>query len=268
MKRKAAVAGYFYPSEKEKLRTMLKQFIDVDKEKKKAVSVISPHAGYQYSGAVAGSVFSSVVLPNKFIILGPNHRSSRSGCALVKEGEWENPLGNVEIDSKLSETLMNLTSVLEYDEEAHIYEHSIEVQIPFIQYLKKNISIVPISISYFVSIDELEELGEAISKSIKEHEEDVLIVASTDMSHRIPQSIAQEKDYLAIEEILKLNERGLFEVVQKKEISMCGYQPVISAIVASKRLGAEKGELLTYQTSGDVTGNYQDVVGYAGICIC
>lgn len=269
MKRKPAVAGYFYPRKAEDLRGMIADMVDLkmEKEKEKAISLVSPHAGFEYSGPVAGAVFSSAKLPEIFVILGPSHRNMDSRFALIKEGLWETPLGDIPLESDLAEFIMRRSPLISEDEMAHRNEHSLEVQLPFIQFFKKTFSIVPICISPYVSYEELEELGKAISSGIKEFNKDVLIVASTDMSHYVSQKEAQKKDFLAIEKVLKLDAKGLYDTVQRENISMCGFQPTTAAVIASKELGAQKAELIKYQTSGDRTGNYSEVVGYAGIRI-
>jgi AmmeMemoRadiSam system protein B len=268
LKRKPAVAGYFYPQQKEALRSVLSRMTDPAGEKKKAVSVIVPHAGFEYSGPVAGAVFSSVQLPETFVILGPNHRHVRSRFAIMKEGSWQTPLGEVPLDFDLANAIASHSDLISDDSDAHAHEHSLEVQLPFIQYLKKgDFSIVPISISYQTSYEDLEELGHAISKAIQMGDKHVLIVASTDMSHYVSQKEAESKDFLAIEEIKRLDAQGLYDVVTRENISMCGYQPTTSTLVASKDLGAKQAELVKYQTSGDVTQNFHEVVGYAGIRI-
>ncbi len=236
-------------------------------EKEKAIGVVSPHAGFEYSGPVAGAVFSSVRLPERFVILGPSHRATQSRLAIMKEGVWETPLGQVQIDSRLAELIAKHSGLVKDDDVAHLHEHSLEVQLPFIQYFRKDISIVPICISYHATFDDLQELGKAVAFAIQEVKEEVMIVASTDMSHYVDQKTARKKDFLAIEKILQLDARGLYDVVQEEDISMCGFQPTSSAIIASKELGAKKAFLVKYQTSGDVTGNYHEVVGYAGIRI-
>lgn len=267
MKRKASVAGYFYPYRAEDLKKSLEKMIDPDVEKKKAVCLISPHAGYEYSGRVAGAVFSSAFLPDKFIIIGPSHRNVRSRFAIMKKGIWETPLGTVPVDSRLAELVMSHSTLFTEDHEAHINEHSLEVQLPFIQFFKKDFSIVPISIAFYTEFDELEEVGKSIARSIKECDGEVMIVASTDMSHYVDQQVAKKKDFLAIEKIQKLDAKGLYDIVNLEDISMCGFQPTTVAVVASKELGARNAVLIKYQTSGDVSGNYREVVGYAGIRI-
>lgn len=267
MKREPAVAGYFYPGQREALLQMIEEFTHSELKREKALAVISPHAGYQYSGSVAGAVFSSIEMPEKFILLGPNHREVYSITSVMSEGSWMTPLGEAVIDSNLAEKIKQYCSTLREDAEAHRYEHSLEVQLPFIQYHVKNVSFVPITISYLAQYEHIEELTKAVVNAVREENGDVLIVASTDMSHYVDQSTAKEKDFLAIKKIEELDPEGLFEIVQRKNISMCGYLPSVVAVSASKALGAKKAELIKYQTSGDVTGNYKEVVGYAGMRI-
>ena len=241
--------------------------VDPQKEKLKAVSVISPHAGFEYSGPVAGAVFSSVHLPDTYLILGPSHRPIRPRMALMKEGVWETPLGRAKIESRLAELISRHSELVEEDIAAHLSEHSLEVQLPFIQYFKEDISIVPICVSYQATFEELADLGKAVSLAIKEFKDEVLIVASTDMSHYVEQELAKKLDFMAINKILELDPRGLYDVVQGEDISMCGFQPATSTLVASRELGAKKATLIRYQTSGDTTGIYDQVVGYAGLRI-
>jgi AmmeMemoRadiSam system protein B len=267
VKRKPAVAGYFYPGQREELSGMIEGMTESKKKRVKAICVISPHAGFVYSGPVAGAVFSAVILPDTFVILGPSHRGISSRFAIMKEGLWETPLGDVPLEPQLANLIMNNSPLIVEDERAHSEEHSLEVQLPFIQHFKKEFSIVPLCLSYDVAYEELEELGKAISQGIQDFEREVLIVASTDMSHYVSQKTAEKKDFLAIDKVLKLDPKGLYDTVQKEDISMCGFQPTTSALIASKELGARKAELIKYQTSGDTSGDYSQVVGYAGISI-
>ena len=267
MKRKPAVAGSFYPSSEEALRKMIDRMVNPGSQKKKAVCVVSPHAGFEYSGPVAGAAFSSVQLPDIFVILGPSHGSMISRVAIMKEGVWETPLGHIPVESRLAELIMNYSQLISEDQTAHSKEHSLEVQLPFIQYFKKDVSIVPLCIPYHASFEELEELGKAVSQGIKDFKKDVMIVASTDMSHYVSREVAEKKDFLAIDKILAMDPKGLYEIVQSENISMCGFQSTTSALIASKELGAQEATLIKYQTSGDTTGDYFEVVGYAGIRI-
>ncbi|MCP2604942.1 AmmeMemoRadiSam system protein B [Candidatus Aminicenantes bacterium AH-873-B07] len=266
MIRKATVSGQFYPDNVESLKKMISQMIIPQRERKKAVAAISPHAGYIYSGGVAGEVFSSIVLPKTFIILGPNHTGIGSSLALFKEGEWETPLGSVPINKKLAELILKNCSLIKDDASAHAYEHSIEVQLPFLQYFVSSFSFVPICVSY-LNYQQLEKTGIELAHSIKEFDEDVLLIASTDFSHYVSQKTAEKKDNMAIREILELNPKGLFEIVEKEKISMCGFSPTTIVLKAAIELGARNAELIKYATSGDISGNYSQVVGYGGIII-
>lgn len=267
MKRKPAVAGYFYPRRPEDLRKMIEKMVNLEAKKEKAISVVSPHAGYEYSGPVAGAVFSSVELPATFVILGPSHRPIHSHLAIMSQGIWETPLGSVPIESDLAMLFKSFSKIISDDPLAHNEEHSLEVQLPFIQFFRTDFSIVPITVSYLAFFEELKELGQAIARGIKEIKKKVLIVASTDMSHYVSQQEAKQKDFLAIQKVLDLDAEGLYSLVQEEDISMCGFQPTAVAIVASRELGAKKAELIKYATSGDRTGDYTQVVGYAGIRI-
>jgi AmmeMemoRadiSam system protein B len=267
LKRKPCVSGYFYPHNSDALREMIEEMVDRDQNKEKAIGVISPHAGYIYSGKVAGSVFSSISLPENYLILGPNHQEVSTGISIMRHGVWEMPLGDVGINTPLADLIMKHSDTVRENAKNHSQEHSLEVQVPFIQFLKGHITIVPISIAYFIPYEELEELGRAIAKAIRDYGQDVLIIASTDMSHYVSEEVAKEKDFQAIEKILDLDAKGLYDVVKKENISMCGVLPTTAAIVASKKLKAKKADLIKYQTSGDVSGDFFKVVGYAGIRI-
>jgi AmmeMemoRadiSam system protein B len=265
MIRRPAVAGYFYPKKPDELKKLIGQMVDPEAERQKALAVVSPHAGFVYSGPVAGAVYSSVVLPEHFVILGPSHREIRPLFAITTKGTWQTPLGEVSLDPVLSEAVRRRSALIEEEDGAHAQEHSLEVQLPFIQYLRKSFSIVPICISYQADYGSLEELGRAVAGGIKEIGRPALIVASTDMSHYVSQETAKRKDFLAIDKILALDARGLYDIVQRENISMCGFQPTAAAIIAARELGAGKAELIRYQTSGDASGDYDQVVGYAGL---
>jgi AmmeMemoRadiSam system protein B len=267
MIRNPAVAGQFYPGRASELRSMIQRMVDPRAKKEKALAVVSPHAGFVYSGYVAGAVFSSVVLPGRIVLLGPSHREIRSLFAVSASGTWRTPLGEVPLDLTLARAILDRSPLLKEEDAAHAREHSLEVQLPFIQFLNPEFSIVPVCISYLAGYQELEELGLALAGGIRESGEDVLIVASTDMSHYVSAETAKRKDFMAIEKILNLDARGLYDVVRKEDISMCGFLPTTAAILAAKELGARKAELVRYQTSGDASGDYDQVVGYAGLRI-
>lgn len=267
MIRKAAVAGAFYPSLASELRRELGVLIDPAADKVRAKAVISPHAGYIYSGPVAGAVFSSVVMPDTFVILAPSHRPIRPVFAVMEKGAWETPLGAVPVAEDLAAAVLASSQDLKVDPAAHDREHSLEVQLPFLQYLNPRISIVPITVSYLATYRQLEDLGRAVAAGIAGLGRDVLVIASTDMSHYISREEAEARDALAIRRILALDPRGLFDVVKAEGLSMCGFQPTAAALVAAKALGAEKAELVRYGTSGDRTGDDRQVVAYAGLRI-
>ncbi|HEK86691.1 MAG TPA: AmmeMemoRadiSam system protein B [Candidatus Aminicenantes bacterium] len=267
VKREPYVAGYFYPDRKEILIETIESFIPEVKEKIKALGVVSPHAGYEYSGPVAAAVYSAVIIPETVVILAPAHHQINSLFALYDSGSWLTPLGQVPIEERLSELLVGETQLITRDREAHRKEHSIEVQVPFLQYFQKNLSLVPILVSYQANYESLAELGQAISRAVINFDRPVLLVASTDMSHYVSQKMAEELDHKAISFIERLDPQGLFQVVISYGLSMCGFQPTAAMLVAAKALGAKEGKLIKYQTSGDRTGDYREVVGYAGLAV-
>ncbi len=266
MIRNPVVSGQFYPDSPDQLRAMIGGFVDEKAVKAEVVGLVSPHAGYIFSGPVAGAVISKVKFKDTFVIMGPNHTGRGKPLSIMTQGTWKTPLGEVEIDSELSKRILATSSHLQEDHVAHQYEHSIEVQIPFLQYFKTDIRLVPIMLAYS-SLTTYKEIGKELAKAIKDLNKEVVIIASSDMTHYEPQESAQRKDTQAIEAILDLNEDELFRRVDELNISMCGYAPTVSLISAAKELGATGAELVRYQTSGDTTGDYSSVVGYAGVII-
>jgi AmmeMemoRadiSam system protein B len=269
--REPAVAGYFYPGEPDKLRKELERCLSVRAGfkpalTKRAIGIVAPHAGYIYSGAVAGEVYQHVELPNTFIILSPNHTGAGEPYSIMPEGEWATPLGSARIDEELAKKFMRHCPLLTEDEEAHRAEHSLEVQIPFLQYLKEDFRFVPVTLSY-ISYKACEEVGRALAQTIQESKDLILIIASSDMNHYESQQTAERKDFLAIEQIKAVDPQGLYETVKKNSVSMCGIIPTTVMLVAARELGARKGELVKHATSGDVTRDYGSVVGYAGLII-
>ncbi|MCM8800796.1 MAG: AmmeMemoRadiSam system protein B [Candidatus Omnitrophica bacterium] len=266
--RKAVVAGQFYSSSYQGLKNQIEGLINKKTKRRQVIACMLPHAGYMYSGAVAGEVLSCIDLKDKIILLGPNHTGYGKEFSIMTEGIWQTPLGEVNIDSQLAKDILNGSDYLKEDILAHMYEHSLEVELPFLQYFKSDFRIVPI---VFMSdnLNILKEIGREIASVIKEKkiEESTLIVASSDMTHYEPQAQAEKKDYQAINAILELNADKLMEKILELNISMCGYAPVIVMLSMAKELGATKGLLIKYQTSGDITGDRESVVGYAGIII-
>jgi len=264
--RKPAVAGQFYPSSAQKLRDQIEALIDRKANKTDVIACMLPHAGYIYSGSVAAQTLSRINIKDKIILLGPNHTGFGAPFSIMTEGIWQTPLGEIEIDSDLARRILRSSKYLQDDNTAHLYEHSLEVELPFLQYFKTNFKIVPIT---FLSNDSkaLKEIGKGLAGVLKDSKDSAMILASSDMTHYEPQDQAVKKDKDAIQAILELNEDELMQRIQRLNISMCGYAPVIAMLSAAKLLGATKATLIKYQTSGDVTGDKSSVVGYAGIIV-
>ncbi|EPA05588.1 AmmeMemoRadiSam system protein B [Candidatus Nitrosarchaeum limnium] len=271
--RTPAVAGMFYSGEKKELKKsindcFLHKFgpgkIPPSDNKKKIFGVICPHAGYAYSGPIACHSFYEISsnLPELFIIVGPNHWGIGSSVATMKDSKWQTPLGEVEVDSETAEEISNITKIIEVDNFSHSREHSLEVQIPILQEISKKFRILPI-----VLINQSKEvaiqLGSAIANIARKKK--VMIIGSSDFTHYEPNEFAHEQDAALIEPILKLDVDRFYDVLNKKDISACGYGAIASTMIACKELGATKGELLKYATSGDITGDTSSVVGYGSI---
>ena len=266
MRRTPAVAGQFYHSAADKLKKQVKDFVKLDVIKEHAIGILSPHAGLIYSGAVAAAVYSRIEFPKTFILLGPNHTGLGTKASIMLSGEWEIPTGVFTIDEKLSKKIISNVPLIAEDSQAHLFEHSLEVQLPFIAHFSNDAKIIPITIMS-ASVDECKTIGEGIAKSIKELGSETVIVASSDMSHYLPDEVAREKDKKAIEMIRALNPEGLYKTVLKEKISMCGYLPAAIMLFAAKALGAIEAKLVKYTTSGEVSGDYDHVVGYAGMIV-
>jgi len=267
MIRKPAVAGRFYPANPVELQNALNTFIDPVQTRTKVLGVVVPHAGYIYSGHVAGAVYSRVELPVRNIVLCPNHTGFGVPLSIMRSGVWRTPLGDMEIDEELSAELMKSDPRLEDDIEAHRLEHALEVQLPFMQHLLgASVRFVPITLGTG-NLDRLQELGRAIAKVVQAVAPEALIIASSDMNHYESDAITRVKDRKAIDQMLTLNAEGLYDVVRRENISMCGYGPAVSMLTAAKILGASKAELVRYATSGDVSLDFDHVVGYAGITV-
>lgn len=264
--RHAAVAGRFYPADRAVLLDDLSSYLSPSHAAKPALGCIAPHAGYIYSGPVAGAVYAEIKVPRLCIVLCPNHTGRGQPLAIMSEGAWELPLGSVPIDPDLASALMQQFPLLSDDAEAHRSEHAIEVQLPFLQNRSPQLSFVPIALGTG-NFETLEKLGDALANVIKAQDEPVLIVASSDMNHYESDRVTRVKDHKAIERILQFDPRGLYEVVTREDVSMCGFGPAIAMLTASKQLGAASTSLVKYATSGDVSGDRDMVVGYAGIVV-
>ncbi len=266
MTRYPSVAGMFYPGDGEALRTEVGKLIKDAENKIRVIGLISPHAGYVYSGGCAGSGFGKVNIPDRIIILGVNHRGSGHVMAVDGHDKWNTPLGDIKIDDELRDDLIQSSEVFDVDSSPSEEEHSLEVQVPFIQILNPSAKILPITIGTH-DREMMKAGGLELGRIIKEKDDDILIIASTDMSHYISAENAKVLDYLAIEKIKELDPDGLFDTVHSKRISMCGVSPTYIMMTAAKELGGTKGEVIEYTNSGYTSGDFDQVVGYLSACI-
>ncbi len=276
--RRPAVAGYFYPASTERLSRVLRDLflhplgpgkLPPSPPVEGLIGIISPHAGYEYSGPVAahGYYVASGTSPETVVILGPNHHGIGSGVSASESESWETPLGTVEVDMELSSRIVKLSSIVDFDDLAHLREHSIEVQVPFLQFsMSPGFRIVPISM---LMQDELTavEVGDAIARAARELGRRVLLVASTDFTHYEPYEEAYARDAKAIEAIRSMDVSEFYRVIEREHVSMCGYGAVAAVLTAAKSLGATRVELLKYATSGDTSGDKSAVVGYGSLAI-
>jgi hypothetical protein len=264
--REPSVAGRFYPANPAELRADLESYLSPPQERVAAIACIVPHAGYIYSGQVAGAVFSRLEIPSCCIVLCPNHTGFGHPLAIMNEGAWRTPLGDLPIASEVAERLLQAFPALVEDSAAHRSEHAIEVELPFLQVVRPDVRFVPIAVGTGRLLL-LDLLGAAMGAVVEAYEEPVLIIASSDMNHYEDDAATRVKDRKAIEQILALDPRGLYDTVMNESISMCGFGPAVAMLTAAKHLGAEKAELVQYATSGDVSGDRETVVGYAGIVV-
>jgi len=270
--RRPAVAGAFYAASPEKLK---KQIIDSfnhrlgpgrlpeHQSERDILGIVCPHAGYMYSGPAASHSYLTLgeqQPPEIVVIIGPNHTGWGTPISVMSEGKWATPLGEVSIDSEVAEKIIEYSPTAKSDESAFIREHSIEVQLPFLQFIYPEFKFVPICMGY-QDLDISVELGKAIFEASKDKE--IVVVASTDLNHQESKQISNKKDKYVIDAIKALDEKQLQESVKRHNITTCGYGPVSATMVYSKLKGATKGEVLSYYTSGDITGDNSAVVGYA-----
>jgi len=268
MIRLPAVAGRFYPDDAAKLRATVDSFLagGGDNKRIRARACIVPHAGYVYSGGVAGDVYRRIEIPSRVILLGPRHYPRGAALAILSDGAWHTPLGMASIDHELAEKVVRAFPLLREDAVAHAAEHSLEVQLPFLQRLVPSFAFVPIVIGP-AQWELLEALGHALAGVIAAEREPVLLIASSDMNHYESDAVTRVKDRKAIDQILALEPRKLFDTVRDEKISMCGYAAAVAVLIAARELGASQAELVRYATSGEVNGDLREVVGYAGIVV-
>lgn len=266
MVRPPAVAGLFYPSEPRELAHQVSTFCARGKTKSRALGCVVPHAGYMYSGHVAGAVYSSIEIPQRCILIGPRHFPQGQPLAILTKGAFATPFGEAAIDETLAAELARACPLLREDAVAHAREHSLEVQLPFLQRLREDMRMVPVVLGTD-RYGAIEELGHAIAEVVKAQNEPVLVMASSDMNHYESDAITRVKDDRAIARVLALDPRGLYDTVRQEGITMCGYAATVAMLVATCELGATKAILVCYATSGDVNGELDRVVGYAGIVV-
>lgn len=259
--------GHFYPGDPAGLRRDVTSCLRCrEGGPTPARGVIAPHAGYMYSGNVAGAVYASALLPRRLVLIGPNHTGLGRPVSVMNRGVWETPLGAVAIDETLADLILDASGTAEEDEAAHRAEHSLEVQIPFLQVTLEEFTFAPVCVGTGRLAD-LVDLGSGVATAIRSLGEPVGIVISTDMSHYVPAEEARQQDYKAIRRMEVLDAEGLHKVVRQDEISMCGYAPATAGLLALKLIGATSAELIAYANSGDTSGDYREVVGYAGLII-
>ncbi len=266
MVRQPAVAGQFYTDNPHQLRAELQRLVISSGEKERPLGVISPHAGYMYSGAVAGALYGAIEVPATVIILGPNHHGIGRRAALSPAEQWQTPLGVVPVNPTLSTLVRHHALLVEEDATAHLYEHSLEVQVPFLQHVRPDVSIVPLCLG-FGDFESCRALGEGIAAAIREYDDEVLIVASSDMTHYESATAALRKDQHALDAVLAIDPPGLLRVCHQESITMCGVVPATVMLLAALSLGATRARLVRYATSGDVTGDNRQVVAYAALTV-
>jgi MEMO1 family protein len=267
MIRQPAVAGQFYPGHAERLREDVNRYLSKQEKRSAVIGIVAPHAGYIYSGRVAGAVYGCIEIPRVMVILCPNHHGIGAQAALSPAQAWATPLGAIPVEPALRQQLLAYApSLLALDALAHLHEHSLEVQLPFLQVLRPDVAIVPVSLG-FGDYASCRLLGEALAQAIRSFPEPVLIVASSDMTHYEAAADAKMKDDLALHQILEMNPVELLAVCRDNAITMCGVVPTAVMLIAARLLGATGAHLVDYATSGEVTGDYRQVVAYAALTV-
>jgi AmmeMemoRadiSam system protein B len=275
--RRPVVAGAFYPAQPDRLRQQIEQCfshqlgpgrLPGETHTERTINaVVCPHAGYVYSGSAAAHCYLALAeqeKPETIIVVGPNHTGWGTPVSMMGEGSWETPLGRVPLDTAVAKTIFEQSEIIDYDHTAFLREHSVEVQVPFLQYIYGDFKLVPICMGH-QDLETSREVGKAIHRATKD--KNTLVIASTDLTHQEPRESANRKDRLVIDAILEMDEEKLQRVVREHRITTCGYGPVSAALVASKLAGASRAELLSYYTSGDIIGDHSAVVGYAALKI-
>ncbi|MCF8029368.1 MAG: AmmeMemoRadiSam system protein B [Desulfohalobiaceae bacterium] len=267
MHRKPVVAGQFYPGSKDKWLEEVRRYLSGGESGGTAATLsMVPHAGYPFSGGVAGRTLARARPGGRVLLLGPNHTGQGKPLAVWSAGTWELPGVSVPVDEELAAQVLQAHKALQEDQAAHVREHSLEVVVPFLYALEEATRIVPVAVAER-DPDTLLRVGEALADVVSAQSEPVSVVVSSDMSHFIPADKAKQKDELALKAICEVNPEGLLETVQKNSISMCGVLPMTVGLSLARKLGCTQGELVEYANSGDFIGDYDSVVGYAGVVI-
>ena len=266
MLRLPAVSGHFYPADSVELRNAVRSYTQhADASPPKQVKAcLVPHAGYMYSGHVAGAAFARISFPQRVLILGVRHFPRGEPAAILSSGAWRTPLGDAPIDESLAAELLRACPLLREDGVAHATEHSLEVQLPFLQVLATNFSFAPIALGT-LRYEDLVAIGEDIGHVLAASANPVLLLASSDLNHYEDDATTRKKDRKAVDRLLELDPRGLYDVCHSENISMCGLGPAVAMLTALKSLGSTHPELVRYATSADVSGDTSAVVGYAGL---
>ncbi|WP_339136836.1 MAG: AmmeMemoRadiSam system protein B [Candidatus Electrothrix sp. GW3-4] len=265
MLRQPVVTDRFYDGDPTRLHHSLHSLIPENLAKVEATAVLSPHAGYIYSGGVAGETFARINIPETVILLGPNHHGQGMPLAVGTQ-DWDMPLGRVPLAKELAEALLNSSALFTADDTAHRDEHSLEVQVPFLQYFQENLHILPVVVAQ-LSWQQCQQAANELAQAIQRFNHPTLLVASTDMTHYLSRQEATRQDQLALDRILELDAAGLYDTVLSHRISMCGIFPSTIALLAASALGARQAELVRYTDSGEASGDTEQVVGYAGVVI-
>jgi len=266
MLRLPAVAGQFYPANPQELANLVRQFTQQSSQKKKerVKACLVPHAGYVYSGSVAGAVLARIEIPQKVIVLGVRHFPRGENAAILSEGSWKTPLKDAPIDVQLAQKCKDECALLKEDALAHAQEHSLEVQLPFLQILAPEFRFVPIALGT-IQFEELQKIGEAIARAISSFREETLLLTTSDMNHYEDDATTRKKDAKAVAQLEAMDPGGLYDTCRKESISMCGLGPAVAMLFALRALGATRPETVQYATSATVSGDYRRVVGYAGM---
>jgi len=266
MLRQPAVAGQFYPANPQELHNLVRQLVQQNPQKKKerVKACLVPHAGYVYSGGVAGAVFARIEIPQKVIVLGVRHFPRGANAAILSDGSFRTPLGDALIDTHLAEKCKEECPLLKEDEVAHSQEHSLEVQLPFLQVLAPEFQFVPIALGT-IRFEELQKVGETIARAVVSSPEEVFLLATSDLNHYEDDITTHKKDQKAISQLEAMSPQGLYESCRRESISMCGLGPAVAMLFALRTLGATRAETVEHATSARVSGDYRRVVGYVGM---